>query len=85
MISRLIDINVKPIVSHETYEPIKTNYSIQDYAKSFINGMEKTQLKRFKQMLENGINSGMSIAKNYGIDYDKFILEVKKELNIKEE
>ena len=84
MISRLIDINIKP-VSHETIEtnqPLKTNFSIKDYAKSFINGMEKTQLKRFKQMLENNIEAGMSVAKSYNIDYSEFIKEVKNELNI---
>ncbi len=82
MISRLIDMNVKTVSNKEKSNKIATNYSIQDYAKAFINGMEKTQLQRFKKMLENNIQAGMSIAENYGIDYNKFITEVKNELNV---
>ena len=85
MISRLISIDVNPV---NTKAPIKTKYNAQftinDYAKSFISGMEKNQLNRFKKMLENNITSGMSVAENYGINYKDFIKEVKKELNIKE-
>lgn len=87
MISRLIDLNVsiqKPKIKIEN-EPLKTNFSIKDYATSFIEGMGETQRKRFKQMLENNIQCGMSIAQSYGINYDKFIKEVKNQLNVKEE
>lgn len=80
MISNLINMNVPK-------EPIKiqpvenSNYTIKDYARAFINGMGETQKLRFKQMLDNNIQCGMSVADNYGIDYDKFITEVKNELN----
>jgi len=57
-------------------------FSIQEYANSFINGMSETQRNRFKQMLENGIECGMSVAESYGIDYVKFISEVKKQLEV---
>ena len=87
MISRLIDLNIttsSPKFKLET-KPLKTTFTIKDYAKSFINGMGETQRNRFKQMLENGIQCGTSVAKSYGINYDKFIKEVKNQLNIKEE
>lgn len=83
MINRLINMEVEPISKDiESIEVKSTNYTIEDYAKSFINGMGETQKSRFKKMLENGINCGMSVANSYGIDYDKFIEEVKKQMEV---
>ena len=58
------------------------NYTIQQYVSAFLSGLGETQKDRFKQMLKNGIQSGMSIAKSYGIEYSDFIKEVKKQLNL---
>jgi hypothetical protein len=58
------------------------NFTIQDYANAFIQGMGETQKNRFKKMLENNIECGMSVAENYGIDYKEFIEEVKKQLKV---
>ena len=83
MINRLINMEVEPISTIiEPIETKNTNYTIEDYAKSFINGMGETQKSRFKKMLENGINCGMSVANSYGVDYDKFIEEVKKQMEV---
>ena len=82
MINRLIDMNVniqKPTTNISTNVG---NYTIEQYAIAFISGLEKNQKERFKQMLENNIKSGMSVAKSYGIDYDEFITEVKKLLQV---
>lgn len=56
--------------------------SLKDYAVAFIEGMSETQRERFKNMLENKIECGMSVAKLYGLDYQEFISEVKKELGV---
>ena len=53
------------------------NYTVEEYASAFINGMGETQKQRFKKMLENGIQCGLSVAQNYGIDYDDFITDEK--------
>jgi hypothetical protein len=86
MINRLIDMNISVSDNLKSKIPkaVDTNYSITEYAKSFINGMGETQRNRFKKMLENGIQCGMSVAESYGIDYEEFIDEVKKQLNVKE-
>lgn len=63
--------------------PIKYGtYSIKDYAYAFITGMDKVQCMRFKKMLENGIECGKSVSESYGVDYDDFIKEVKKQLEV---
>ena len=82
MINRLINMEVSPIPLAK--EPIinKGTYTIEDYARAFINGLGETQKVRFRKMLENGIKCGMSVANNYGIDYDEFIAEVKKQMEI---
>ena len=59
-------------------------YSISDYAISFVYGMGKTQRERFKEMLEQGISCGQSIASNYGVDYDELMKEVKRILDVEE-
>lgn len=58
------------------------DYTIEEYANSFINGLGETQRLRFKKMLENGIESGMSVAKSYNVDYDRFISAVKKQMGV---
>lgn len=80
MINRLINMDIKPI--ELSYANSKKEYSIEEYANAFINGMGETQRNRFKKMLENGIKCGMSIADNYHIDYDEFIIEVKKQMGV---
>ena len=87
MINRLINMDISPITLKE--KPIQEfkndgTYTIEDYAKAFINGMGETQKERFKKMLENGIKCGLSIADNYGVDYNTFIKEVKKQLEVEE-
>ena len=83
MINRLIDMEVQPIEQSQIkIEPIKANYTIQDYARAFIDGMGETQRNRFRKMLENGIKCGMSVADNYGVDYEQFIQEVKKQMEV---
>ena len=57
-------------------------FTVEQYANSFINGMSITQRNRFKQMLQNNIECGMSVAENYGIDYATFIQEVKKQMEV---
>ena len=75
---------MEPVISTEIVEKpvLSTNPTIEEYARAFINGMGETQRNRFKKMLENGINCGMSIADNYGVDYDDFIIEVKKQMGV---
>ena len=75
---------MEPIIGAEVVEQpvLSTNPTIKEYAIAFINGMGETQKNRFKKMLENGINCGMSIADNYGVDYDDFITEVKKQMGV---
>ena len=81
MINRLI--NMQPITKKvNKITPNNTTATIKDYAIAFVDGLGKTQKDRFKRMLENGILCGMSVADSYGIDYDKFINEVKLILNI---
>ena len=58
------------------------DFTIEEYANSFISGLGETQRLRFKKMLENGIESGMSVAKSYNVDYDRFISEVKKQMGV---
>lgn len=85
MINRLIDMKVSPISTKEnpTVESVNRGvYTIEDYARAFINGMGETQKSRFKKMLENGIKCGLSVADNYGVDYDEFIAEVKKQMGV---
>lgn len=84
MINRLIKMEIPEIVkvSEVKIDAPKGIYSISDYATSFINGMNDTQRSRFKKMLENDIRCGQSVASNYGIDYDEFIEEVKKQMEV---
>ena len=87
MINRLINMSVPTIgVKNDSVVieiPAKNGkYTIEQYAKSFIDGMGETQKERFKKMLENDIKCGMSVAENYGINYDEFITEVKKQMEV---
>ena len=78
-------MEVSPISTKEDTPIQNVNkgvYTIEDYARAFINGMGETQKSRFKKMLENGIKCGLSVADNYGVDYDKFIAEVKKQMEV---
>jgi hypothetical protein len=59
-------------------------FSIQDYAITFVYGMGKSQRERFKQMLEQGIKCGESVAISYGVDYDQLMNEVKRILNVED-
>lgn len=82
MINRLINIEIS-----SPKKPIKSiahsgNYTIEEYVAYFLNGMSVTQRQRFKQMLENKIESGMSVAKNLGLNYRDFITEVKRQLKV---
>ena len=82
MINRLIDLEVQPIVK-EISIPINNGiYTVTDYARAFIDGMGETQKARFKKMLQNGIKCGQSVADNYGIDYEEFIEEVKRQMEV---
>lgn len=83
MISRLIDMNIVPTqnVSCATLNK-ETHYTISEYATAFIDGLSDRQKARFKKMLENNIECGMSVAENYGIDYNEFITEVKNQLKV---
>lgn len=82
MINRLINIEVTP--PHKNMKAINHsgNYTLEEYVAYFINGMSTTQRQRFKQMLENKIESGMSVAKNLGLNYRDFINEVKRQLKV---
>ena len=83
MINRLIDMNhIISIPKENKISQINENATVQDYAIAFINGLSDTQRERFKKMLENKIECGISVAKSYGIDYNKFITEVKKLLKV---
>ena len=87
MINRLINMEVKMPSKGNISAAIAlnpTNYSIQEYVSAFLSGLGDSQRDRFKQMIQIGIKSGMSIAESYGIDYDDFITEVKKQLNMEE-
>ena len=86
MVNRLINMNIAPIkeVKSILVKPMQNGtFTIQEYAKAFIDGMSEAQKARFKKMLENGIKCGLSVADNYGIDYDEFIEEVKKQMEVK--
>lgn len=82
MINRLINIEIIPPKSENKINSHSGNYTIEEYVISFISGMSDTQQQRFKKMLENNIESGMGVAKSYGIDYGEFIKEVKKQLKV---
>lgn len=62
----------------------KTNFTIEDYAITFVYGMGKTQRDRFKKMLEQNIKCGESVAYNYGVDYEDLMKEVKRILKVEE-
>lgn len=81
MINRLINLDIK---MPSATQLIKSNgvYTIAEYATVFLEGLDKNQKSRFKKMLQNGIESGMSVADSYGINYNDFIVEVKSQLNI---
>ena len=68
------------MVKHEQAK----NYTVSDYAISFVYGMGSEQRKRFKEMLINGFECGKSVATNYGVDYEELMKEVKRILNVKE-
>ena len=78
-------MDVSPLQEIETISvtPMKNGtFTIEEYAKAFIDGMGETQKARFKKMLENGIKCGMSVADSYDVDYDEFITEVKKQMGV---
>ena len=56
MINRLINMEIPPIVINKQPAINTGNYTIRDYAVTFLNGMSETQRSRFRKMLENGIN-----------------------------
>lgn len=87
MINRLINMEISPINMRSNDNTIEKHvqsgkFTIEQYANAFIEGMSETQKERFKKMLENNIECGLSVAENYGIDYDKFINEVKKQMEV---
>lgn len=76
---------VKTPIDIKSDKPMKNGkFSIEDYAITFVYGMGKAQRDRFKQMLEQGIKCGESIALSYGVDYDQLMNEIKRILNVKE-
>ena len=79
MINKLINMEIPKAMELENNNG---KYSIKDYATAFINGMGEVQRNRFKKMLENGIQCGLSVAYNYGIEYEPFIEEVKKQMEV---
>lgn len=83
MINRLI--NMSPIINETKQNKVANliNASVTEYAIAFLDGLSDTQRNRFKKMLENNIECGMSVAESYGIKYEDFIKEVKNQLNIK--
>lgn len=83
MINRLINIDITPPKQEKAPNMHAGNYTTEEYVIAFISGMSETQQQRFKKMLENNIESGMGVAKSYGIDYAEFIKEVKKQLKVK--
>ena len=84
MINRLIDMEISIPKNKLIINGIKSNgdYTVEEYAIAFIYGMSESQKDRFKKMLENNIECGMSVAKSYGVDYEDFINEVKKQLRV---
>lgn len=62
----------------------RSDYTIQDYAISFIYGMSNKQRERFKKMLQSGARCGESVALSYGVDYNDLINEIKRILNVEE-
>lgn len=82
MINRLIDMNINLQDTNKNKILHGGDYTTEEYVVAFIEGMSTTQKQRFKKMLENNIESGMSVAKNYGLDYKEFIKEVKKQLKV---
>lgn len=82
MVSSLINMNIRVDTNKK---PVMYNgrFTVEQYVSTFLNGLGETQRNRFKKMIELGIKSGMSVAKSYGLDYDEFITEVKKQLKIK--
>lgn len=81
MINRLIELP-KPKVNKNLPVLYTGDYTISDYAQAFISGLSPAQKTRFKEMLKNKIECGMSVAQSYGIDYKEFIKEVKKQLGV---
>lgn len=72
-------------IDAKSIKPMKNGkFSIQDYAITFVYGMGISQRERFKQMLEQGIKCGESVAISYGVDYDQLMNEVKRILNVEE-
>ena len=82
MINHLITKHNKIKMKNRYIEATDRDVDRKYYAVAFIEGMSETQRERFKNMLENKIECGMSVAKLYGLDYQEFISEVKKELGV---
>lgn len=57
-------------------------FTIEDYALSFVSGMDKTKREKFKKMLESGAKCGESVANTYMIEYEPFIAEVKRLMKV---
>jgi len=69
-------------VNEEKSKKLNGIYTVEDYAIAFVYGMGKSQRERFKNMLQQGIKCGESVALNYGIDYNDLMQEVKRILNV---
>lgn len=83
MINRLINLEIIPPMNKKAIPNLHSGkYTTEEYAIAFISGMGESQQKRFKQMLQNNIPSGMGVAESYGVDYEEFIKEVKKHLKV---
>jgi len=54
------------------------NYTVEEYAKAFIDGLEEHKKDRFRTMLNRGMSIGRNIADIYKVDYNEFIAALKK-------
>jgi len=55
-----------------------TSTTAQTAARFFVGSMGEAQRKRFKTMLQSGVECGQSIAQSYGVPLKEFIAEVQK-------
>ena len=77
-VGRFTSSPTSPVAAGTVAFGTEGGYTVKEHAQTFIDSLSAEQRRRFKKMIEAGVNVGESIAKTYGLDSKEFIKALKQ-------
>lgn len=71
---------IDDFIAEDTKHISPTTITVLDHARDFVNSLNPEQRRRFRKMMEQGINVGESLAKTYDLDPTEFMQALKQVL-----